>query len=425
MRYTHKTFYNKVLLVLLAFVCLQVMADETPKAEETPETGSVELPPFTPPLLTPAVAPATEEPPRIGSVFGTQNLKVYNLPFEDKYPTGPFEKLGANEYLFITKCGDIHFTKLENDELKLSRPAAQLKRYFPGRDDSTEESDPRNVVYCKELSGVKDSLLVKNTLFVAYTTWDAQYNGVRLAVSEFELDAFNSEIIFKREIYLSRPAIKEPLLGHQVGGKLALGENDRTLFLSIGDFSKPDRVQDQKTSIGKVIKIDLQRLNAEVYATGFRSPSGGLLYDRESKELWLSEHGPRGGDEINLVREGKNYGWPIVSYGTIYERDGMHNYYGNKFNSHEGYEKPIMTFVPSVGIGPIAKYANTGKNDYWDGDYFVAGMAANTLYRIKKEGTRLVYAEPVLTGYRIRDIKIDHDGNFYLKTDSNQLLVSE
>lgn len=412
-----------VLKALLLFVfCLPAMAAEV---EEPPApVADIETPQHAPSLLLPP-APPSDDAVKISSVFGTQNLKVYPLPFEDKYPTGPFERLGNHQYLFITKCGDVYFTKLEDDELKLSRPASQLTRYFPGHEDSTDESDARNVVYCKDLSGVKDSLLVKNTLFVAYTTWDPQFNGVRLAVSEFELDAFNSELIFKREIYLSRPAIKEPLLGHQVGGKLALGENNQTLFLAIGDFSKPDRVQDQKTSIGKVIRIDLERLKAEVYATGFRSPSGGLLYDRETKELWLSEHGPRGGDEINLVREDRNYGWPIVSYGTIYERDGMGNYYGNKFNSHENYEKPAMTFMPSVGIGPIAKYSGTGKNDYWDSDYFVAGMAVNTLFRIRKEGTRLVYAEPVLTGYRIRSIKIDQDGNFYLKTDTNQLLISE
>jgi len=114
-----------------------------------------------------------------------------------------------------------------------------------------------------------------------------------------------------------------------------------------------------------------------------------------------------------------------VSYGTIYERDGMGNYYGNKFNSHEGYEKPAMTFVPSIGIGPIAKYASTGKNDYWDNDLFVAGMASLTLYRIKREGNQLVYAEPVLNGYRIRAMEIDEHGNFYIRTDHNQFLMSE
>lgn len=365
-----------------------------------------------------------EEPIRIVSNFGTQTLKLHKLPFEDSYPTGPFERLENNQFLFISKCGEVYFTRLA-DELELVKSGKSLTKYIPGAENSTDESSAKNVVYCRDLSGVKDSLLLENSLFVAYTIWDEIYNGARLAVSEFELDVANTEVIFKREIYLSRPAIKEPFLGHQVGGKLALGESNNTLYLSVGDFSKPERVQDKTTSIGKVIRIDLKRLSAEVFSIGHRSPSGGLFYDRETGELWLSEHGPRGGDEINLVKKGRNYGWPLVSYGTIYERDGMGNYYGNKFNSHEGFEKPAMTFMPSVGIGAIAKYASTGRTDYWDNDLFVAGMASLTLYRIKKEGGQLVYAEPVLNGYRIRAMKIDAQGNFYIKTDHNQFLVSE
>jgi aldose sugar dehydrogenase len=364
------------------------------------------------------------EPPRISSVFGTQPLKVYKLPFEDSYPSGPFERLDKHLFLFISKCGDVYFVR-QNETLELVKPGKQLAKYIPGGDTSADESSSKQLVYCKELSGVKDSLLIGKTLYVAYTAWDEVTNGVRLAVSEFAVDVENSEVSFDREIYISRPAIKEPILGHQVGGKLALGENERTLYLSIGDFSKPDRVQDKTTSLGKVMRIDLQRLNAEVYATGFRSPSGGLFYDKESNELWLTDHGPRGGDEINLIKRGKNYGWPIVSYGTIYERDGMSGYYGNKFNSHEGHEKPLMTFVPSIGIGPLAKYPPTGRNDFWDNDLFVAGMGNTTLYRVRREGTTLVYAEPVLSDYRIRAIQIDANGTFYLKTDHNQLLISE
>ena len=364
------------------------------------------------------------EPPRIVSVFGTQLLHEYKLPFEDQYPTGPFERLDKKLFLFISKCGDVFFVR-QNEHLELVKPGKALAKFIPGGESSADESSSKALVYCRELSGVKDSLLVGNTLYVAYTAWDEANNGVRLAVSEFGVDAENSELSFNREIYISRPAIKEPILGHQVGGKLALGENDRTLYLSLGDFSKPDRVQDKTTSLGKVVRIDLQRLSAEVFASGFRSPSGGLYFDRESNELWLTDHGPRGGDEINLVRRGKNYGWPMVSYGTIYERDGMSGYYGNKFNSHEGYEKPAMTFVPSIGIGPLVKYPATGRNDFWDNDLFVAGMGNTTLYRVRKEGAALAYAEPVLSGYRIRAIQVDQNGTFYLKTDHQQLLISE
>lgn len=404
----------------LAFLSCNATSEEFKLADNSSSVVDQNLP-----TLLDANAPKIEqEPVRIQSVFGTSNLNVFPLPFEDNYPTGPFEKLDTAQYLFITKCGDIHFAKLDI-EMVLTKSGKKLSKFIPGSEDSTEETDAKNVVYCKDLSGVKDSLLINNSLFVAYTVWDDQLNGVRLAVTEFELDKDAYELNFVREIYLSRPAVKEPILGHQVGGKLAVGENDDILYLSIGDFSKPERVQDNTTSIGKVIRIDLKRLNAEVFASGLRSPSGGLLYDRQSNELWLTEHGPRGGDEINLIKRNKNYGWPIVSYGTIYERDGIGNYYGNKFNSHEGYEKPVMTFLPSIGIGPIAKYASTGKNDYWDTNYFFAGMASRILYRAKKEGAKLVYAEPVLTGYRIRALKIDAQGIFYIKTDDNEFLISE
>lgn len=413
-----------LILSFIVFYCCMAFADQANNAEKNNNPDKNNNDQGVPRLLISNAPVVEKEPVRIQSVFGNLLLKEHTLPFEDQYPTGPFEKIDKAQYLFISKCGDIHFTKLEK-ELTLVKTGKKLAKFIPGREDSTDESDAKHVVYCKDLSGVKDSLLVDNALYVAYTVWDEQNNGVRLAVSEFELDKEALELVFKREIYLSRPAMKEPILGHQVGGKLALGETNNILYLSVGDFSKPERVQDPTTSIGKVIRIDVKQLNAEVYASGIRSPSGGLFYDRETNELWLTDHGPRGGDEINLIKRNKNYGWPIVSYGTIYERDGIGNYYGNKFNSHGGFEKPAMTFLPSIGIGPIAKYASTGKSDYWDSDYFFAGMVANTLYRAKKEGATFVYAEPVLTGYRIRALKIDPQGVFYIKTDSNQLLISE
>lgn len=366
-----------------------------------------------PPAPKAEAAPA----PTITSILGIEPLKVYQLPFKDDYPSGPFEILADKQFLFISKCGQVYFTKLDGT-LKLTKPAGKLSK-----NASPQAAD--SLVYCKEFTGVKDSLLLGNTLYVAYTVWNDKQNAIQLAVAEFALDRENATLTFKRDIYLTHPAIKEPILGNQVGGKLALGENDHTLFLSVGDFSRPEFVQDKQTSLGKVIKIDLRTLKAEVYATGIRSPSGGLFYDRKSHELWLTDHGPHGGDEINLILKGKNYGWPLVSYGTMYERGGMGNYYGNSFNTHEGYEKPAMTFVPSIGVGPIARYPASGKNEYWENDYFVAGMGAMTLLRIRKEGRKLVYAEPVLSGYRIRAIKIDRDGNFYLKTDHNQLLLSD
>lgn len=362
--------------------------------------------------------------PTIISNFGIKKLKLYKLPFNDDYPTGPFEKLDEKRFLFISKCGNVYFSEIK-DELTLIKPSTHLAKIIHWSETSGTNAINEQIVHCHHFSGVKDTLLIGNSLFVSYTTWDKSQNAVRLAVSELEIDISNSSLTFKRDIFLSDPAIKEPILGHQVGGKLAAGASINELFLAVGDFSRPEHVQNQATSIGKLFRINLKNLNSEIFSTGHRSPSGGLFYDQDIKELWLTEHGPHGGDEINLIKKGKNYGWPLVSYGTLYERLGMGNYYGNTFNSHEGFEKPAMTFVPSIGIGAIAKYPTTGMNEYWDNDYFVAGMASKTLYRIKKEGSSLIYAEPVLRGYRIRDLDIDTRGNFYIKTDQNQLLISQ
>lgn len=363
---------------------------------------------------------------KLSSIFGTEELEVRELPFSDQYPTGPFEMLGNKQFLFITKCGEVYFTKInESNEIEITKNADALTK--PGLEEREESKgdDYDNLVYCKELAGVKDSLLVGNTLYVAYTTWDHEANGARLAVSAFELDQENAELTFRKDIFVTYPAIKEPFLGHQVGGKLVLGADDDTMFLSVGDFSKPDGVQDPTTALGKMIKINLRDASAEIYASGLRSPSGGLYFDRESNELWETEHGPKGGDEINLIKHGRNYGWPVVSYGTLYEREGMGNYYGNKYNSHEKFEKPAFVFNPSIGVGAIAKYPKTGKNEYWEGGFFVAGMAANSLLYMRKEGERLIYAEPVLNEYRIRALKIDKNGHFFIKTDNDQFLWME
>ncbi|SNR87663.1 Glucose / Sorbosone dehydrogenase [Methylobacillus rhizosphaerae] len=363
---------------------------------------------------------------KLSSIFGNEDLQVRELPFSDQYPTGPFEMLGNKRFLFITKCGEVYFTQINaSGDIEITKHADTISKPETSPREESKGDEYDGLVYCRELAGVKDSLLVGNTLYLAYTTWDHEANGARLAVSAFELDQENSELTFRRDIFLTYPAVKEPFLGHQVGGKLVLGADDHTMFLSVGDFSKPDGVQNPDTALGKMIKINLRDFSAEIYATGLRSPSGGLYFDRESNELWETEHGPKGGDEINLIKQGKNYGWPVVSYGTLYEREGMGNYYGNNYNSHENFEKPAFAFLPSVGVGAIAKYPRTGKNEYWEDGFFVAGMADNSLLYMRKEGERLVYAEPVLREYRIRVLKIDKNGRFFMKTDNDQFLWME
>lgn len=123
--------------------------------------GWAETDEYVPKLLKPGndvstvhESPKPFEPPRISSVFGVHTLKEYILPFEDQYPTGPFERLDKRQFLFISKCGDVYFARL-NDKLELIKPGKPLTKFIPGGESSDDESNSKQVVYCKELSGVK------------------------------------------------------------------------------------------------------------------------------------------------------------------------------------------------------------------------------------------------------------------------------
>jgi glucose/arabinose dehydrogenase len=355
---------------------------------------------------------AAENAPRIQSIFGSIGLKSYDLPFDDMTPSGPMEVLGPESFLFLTACGKVSFASIADDKMAVAATSSL---------DELTKRRALEPVYCDNGAGVKGTLVLKGKLYVTHHIFDYRDNKAYLVLREFVLGA--GQLKFTREILRTRPGVNEPFFGFQSGGRMA--SDGTAIFLAIGDFSKPRLTKLPKSLLGKLLRIDLATLSHEVFSRGLRSPTGGLFYDPETKFLWETEHGPRGGDELNLIRREKDYGWPAVSYGTSYERDGMGDYYGNAYNTHEGYEKPKYVFMPDIGIGMLAKYPSTGPLEYWHGDYFVAGMANSTLYRLRIEGQHVVYAEPVLQGFRIRELVIRHDGVMYLKTDDGHLLISD
>jgi glucose/arabinose dehydrogenase len=361
------------------------------------------------------------------SIFGSSNLEIYDLPFEDENPSsGPFEALSNHEFMFVTKCGDIYRTRINEDDLEI---ISKLPSHIGTK---TQPLD------CEKKRGVKDSLIYDNSLFVSYTTFNKQSKNAQLVIAEFDMST--NLLKFRRTVFTSEPPIKfdaqDPFAQDtcESGGTLAIKEQGGrpVLFVAVGDFDLGESdeesgrtlVQDDTSSIGKIVAIDLTTASAEIYAKGIRSPTGGLFYDPESDQLWEAEHGPLGGDEINLILKGKNYGWPNVTYGLPYPWWASRDFSHTTFGQHEGFEKPKFVFVPSIGIGRIARYPSTGKIESWRGDLFAAGMGQRNLFRLRLEGSEFRYAESVLEGYRIRDLHIGSDGAFFMKTDNGQLLVS-
>lgn len=212
--------------------------------------------------------------------------------------------------------------------------------------------------------------------------------------------------------------------GQHFGSRLVF-DGKGHLFISVGDRGVMQEAQNPSNHQGTIIRLhDDGRVPAdnpfvgregfrpEIYAYGIRSPQGLALHP-ERGELWETEHGPRGGDEINLILPGRNYGWPTITYGI--------NYNGEKISDHthmEGMEQPLHYWVPSIATSGLAFYTGD-KFPGWKGDAFVGGLAGQQLVRLRFDGTRRVAIEVLLTELkrRIRDVRNGPDGYIYLLVD--------
>ena len=151
----------------------------------------------------------------------------------------------------------------------------------------------------------------------------------------------------------------------------------------------------------------------EIFAIGQRDQEGGALHPRTG-ELWTVEHGPRGGDELNIVRRGRNYGFPLISYGRNYSGDPILN--GK--TAQEGLEQPVYFWTPSIAPSGLLFYTGT-LFPQWRNSVFVGGMAGKRLVRLELSGERVVAEEPLLVDRcrRIRDVRQGPEGALYVLTE--------
>lgn len=225
------------------------------------------------------------------------------------------------------------------------------------------------------------------------------------------------KVIFRQE-----PA---RLGGFHFGSRLVFAR-DGNLFVTTGERNLKSPSQDLTNHIGKIIRItpdggvpkdnpfvNDKNAKPEIWSYGHRNVQGAALHP-ESGKLWLTEHGPRGGDEINIPLAGKNYGWPVIGYGVDYSGAKMHE------GTHkEGMEQPIHQWTPSIGPSG-AMFYTAGLFPEWKGNLFTGSLVFSSLYRIELNGEKVVKEEPLLEslGDRIRDVRQAADGSIWLLTDA-------
>jgi len=274
-------------------------------------------------------------------------------------------------------------------------------------------------------------------LFATHHYWKADQKCFVVRVSMLQTDtarllhADTGDAAWKT-IFESTPCVPLDTVGPlrhfggiQIGGRMAL-LSPTELLVAVGDHehdganSLERYPQDDVTSYGKTILINLVDFSHQQFSKGHRNPQG--LFIDGPDAIWETEHGPQGGDELNLVKPGSNYGWPSVSYGTQY---GAHFWPGDPVpGSHEGYAEPFYSWVPSIGVSSLL-VVHGAQFKLWEGDLLVVSLRDGALYRARVRNQRVVMLERIPFGRRIRDIAEGSEGQLLLWTDRGALLEVE
>lgn len=282
--------------------------------------------------------------------------------------------------------------------------------------------------YCKGDGGALDILLHPNYkqngwLYFSHSFGDSISSSMAIERGKLKGDS----LINIERIFTAYPFYKS---ASHYGSRMII--KDRYLFFTMGDrYDLKDSAQTLNNHLGKVMRIfedgqipqdnpfvNTKNAKPEIWSFGHRNPQGLTLHPK-TNELWLHEHGPKGGDELNLIKPGLNYGWPIICHGIDYDDTPI----GDGITHKEGMEQPNYYYTPSIAPSGMAFYSgDTFKK--WNGNLFIGAMALTHLNRLVLENGKVVYEERLLEdfGRRIRVVKQGPDGFIYIGVDGGMIL---
>ncbi len=275
----------------------------------------------------------------------------------------------------------------------------------------------------------RDFLILNEANFLfSYVFNDEQADCRQLKVDLVKIGA-NSDTEINN--FYSSQCLKSPM--HAVGGGLEKNQ-EGDIYIGIGDFNNPDLVLDKSSELGRILIFNSKNKTKEIFATGFRNPQG-MTFSKSLGFLIESEHGPKGGDEINIVKKGRDYGWPNVSYGVPYalnpenyEKNKNKIYYvGSKksynYLSHEGFQKPVRTFVPDIGIKGIHVMPENNLNfPLWSNNLFITSAMGGSLVRIEFEDNKIINQELIYNDVKGRDISISPSGLIFISSTKGETI---
>lgn len=329
-------------------------------------------------------------------------------------PTAQIEPIvtGLNEPWAIAPLGDGHVLITERDgALILAGPAGQTR----------VAGLPK--VHVQGQGGLLDITLARDfdqtrTLFLTYAKKQRGGSGTTLARAQLSDDGTRLEEV--TEIFEMKPGSS----GGRHYGSRVVEAQDGTLFVTIGDRGDRDQAQDRTSHIGSIVRVnrdgsvpdDNPFVNTpdvlpEIWSFGHRNPQGAAL--DANGTLWTSEHGAKGGDEVNRIQKGANYGWPVISYGVHYSGARI-----GEGTAKEGMQQPALYWDPSIAPSGLMVYSGKMFPD-WQGDIFVGSLKFDYIARL--DGTPLTEVAQIKNAAtdRVRDIVEAPDGSIWFISVGN------
>lgn len=313
---------------------------------------------------------------------------------------------------------------LPDDTLLVTERTGRLLHVTPAGEAQEVEGVPDVVARGQggllDVSPAPDFAISRTVYFTFSEAREDNTNGTSLARARLSDDAStieNVEVVFRQT-----PSWASPL---HFGSNIAWA-SDGTIYLTLGERSMPEPRQHAQRldgHLGKVVRlnpdgtaadgnpfVDQAGAKPEIWSYGHRNVQGAAIHP-ETGKLWTIEHGPRGGDELNIPEAGKNYGWPVITYGIDYPGGPI----GEGITAQEGMEQPIYYWDPVIAPGDMTFYEGTLFP--WAGDLLISGLAGY-IVRLELDGERVVGEERLLDDLgRIRDIQEARDGSLWVITD--------
>ena len=336
------------------------------------------------------------------------------------------EPLPNGDFLITEKQGQLRIVSAKGE---IGQPISGLLPVGQGGVSAASSQGGLPPITARGQGGLLDVVLSPNfekdrTIFWSFSEQREGGSGTSVARGILTADRKNLEQV--RVIFRAMPTYNN---GLHFGSRLAFGP-DKMLYITLGDrFDRPNRlkVQQLDNHLGKIIRINpdgstpadnpfVKQSGAmpEIWDLGHRNIQSATFDDKG--RLWTVEHGAKGGDELNLIEKGKNYGWAIVTFGEEYSGEPI----PGAVTAREGYEDPVYYWDPVIAPSGMEFYTGNAF-PAWRGSLFVGGLASQRLVRLVVKDNRVVGEEHLLTdrGQRIRDVRQGHDGALYVVTDQS------